>query len=261
MTMYWNTLEAPRNDAPLRLDEAEALASEPDPLVPIRLPPVAVKSLRAEVRSFDPALDPETDTFRCAVLLLAALEVGQNLARLSRYTQYERGFVAQCARRLVDNGTWRGGETVSSWTDRGPAHQAFWKDVGVAEGKLQRRQCAENGFEWAPPGAWMKSFEYADENGTRDISVFYHLPTRSPSSEIIALQDELAGDEDEEPATGHAAPAPEPPVPTKARVAWRLARTYPLLSTKQRKKVRQASPAGAGARPFAELFPEANWLR
>lgn len=251
--MYWNTLEAPRRDATLRLDEAEATASEPESLTPRRLPPVAVKSLRSEVRSFDPALDPESETFRCAVLLLAALEVGQNLARLSRYTQYPRGFVARCARRLVDNGIWRGGETVSSWTDRGPAHQAFWKDVGVAEGKLQRRHSAETGFEWAPPGSWMKSFEYADENGNRDISVFYHIPTRPKSFEIVALQDELAAEEEE-------GPAPEPAGPAKARVAWRLARTFPLLSSKQRKKARRASTNGAAARPFAELFPEAHWL-
>jgi hypothetical protein len=110
-------------------------------------------------------LDPDSSTYRTAILLLRACEVGQGVHKLARVTGYPREFVARCARRLVDNGVWRDGETVSPWTISEVEDAAFWADVGVAEGRLYRRTSPEGGLEWARPGEWWKEMQYTVSAG------------------------------------------------------------------------------------------------
>lgn len=117
-------------------------------------------------------LDASSSTYQTAVLLLTALEVGQGVHKLALVTGFGREFVARCARRLVDNGVWHEGETVSPWTSSEAEDAAFWADVGVAEGKLYRRRSAEGGYEWARPGQWWKEFHYVTSPAA------YSAPTR-----------------------------------------------------------------------------------
>jgi hypothetical protein len=134
--------------------------------------PVSVTSLRNKIKALDPTLEQSSPTFRCAVLLLAAQHLTQNIDRLARITAYPREFVAKCARRLCDNGVWRQGATVCTWNEAtladGPDHMAFWADVAVAEGKMSRRVNGNGGIEWAQAGCWIKSYE--DDGGRRDPS-------------------------------------------------------------------------------------------
>ena len=107
--------------------------------------------------------DPDRDRFASTVyaarLLLLAAEEGQNVAMLARRLGCSPGFVARCARRLLENGVWKGGRTVAAWLNRGPDHPAFWYDVAVAEGTMCRRVRPSGEFEWAPAGAWLRAAE------------------------------------------------------------------------------------------------------
>lgn len=118
------------------------------------------EGFREKVSRMSPRLAPDSSEFRAAVLLLAGVEVGHNVDRLARLTGYPPDFVARCARRLYDNGVWRGGETCSPWHDQAGGDEAFWADVRVAVGQMCRRVTETGHLEWAPAGYWRKAFEY-----------------------------------------------------------------------------------------------------
>lgn len=130
--------------------------------------------------------DPErcavSSTYWAVTLLLAALEVGQNIDRLARYTGCKRSFVARCARRLVDNGVWRSGETLCDWAAERERHPSFWKDVAVAEGKLSRRIDEEGGYEWIAAGARIESLDEALSRDDLAPAARYIVPIASPSA-------------------------------------------------------------------------------
>jgi hypothetical protein len=150
-----------------------------------------LESWQARVRRYNSDIDPTSDRFRTAVLLLAALDVGQNIDVLARKTSYSRAFVAKVARRLIDNGVWSGGKTISEWAPADEASGvAFWNDVAVAEGRLCRRTVENGAIEWAPPGYWNKSYDYTKAGD--GLSAEYHDPkapvaeTSIPGTDITA---------------------------------------------------------------------------
>ena len=129
-----------------------------------------IARLRAE-------LDPESASYRTALLLVTACEVGHAVHKLALVTGFPREFVARCARRLVDNGVWQDGVTVSPWTTSDSEDAAFWADVGVAEGKLYRRVTTEGHLEWAPPGQWWKEVHYVATAGQYGSPTRYYAPS------------------------------------------------------------------------------------
>lgn len=169
-------------------------------------------ALHAKVRRLSPSLDPETVTFRAAVLLLTAVVVGQNVDKLARLTGYTRELVARCARRLVDNGVWKNGNTVRTWDDPETGPLAFWGDVGVAEGKLCRRMDETGALRWAPAGEWRKSYDFVPRQREEGTSAAYHqavVPEEGPPPVT-------------RPERRHAPPpaAPERPRETRADPEW-----------------------------------------
>lgn len=161
-----------------------------------------------------PDLDPESMTYRAAVVLLIAPVIGCGVHKLAKVTGYPSEFVARCARRLVDNGVWPDGQpycsgyTVYNWDD-------FWRDVGVAEGKLCRR-CDETGeLQWAAPGEWWKEYDFAV--GTRNVSegvIRYQPATIVPTSLLKdGMCDEDEVEEVEEERKVEFIPAPRRPLP------------------------------------------------
>ena len=178
----------------------------PPDRVPAR-PRKSVRDLEARVRRYNSDIDPASDTFRAAVLLLASLEFGQNVEGLARRTGFPRSFVAKCARRLIDNGVWVGGETAAEWSADDEASGAFWNDVAVAEGKLCRRVGAAGEIEWAPAGYWKKNYEFI-ETAEQPLSAVYRDPV-PPEAEPAAPAADVANDEPSTPAA--AIPAADEP--------------------------------------------------
>jgi hypothetical protein len=208
----------------------------------------AAWALRA--RRFGIDADVTSDTFRAAILLIAAAEFGQNLERLARRTGVPRPFASKCARRLIDSGVWSGGQTVAPWVSDPGARDAFMQDVAVAEGKLLRRAGPGGRLEWAPAGSWNKNFEKSDE--AEGISATYS--NAAPRAEhAVALASELETPKSPKPAAnGVVAPlAPVAPAPT-APVA-----TKPV----EEKAPPAPSAPQLPAPSLEEVFSGAVWLR
>lgn len=184
--------------------------------------------------------DPEqcavSATYWAARVLLAALDLGQNIDRLARQTGCKRSFVARCARRLVDNGVWAGGETVCEWTVEREAHPSFWMDVAVAEGRLFRRTNADGTLEWGATGVWLKSFERPLRETDLPMMVQYVArPVPAPEAPLSPIGDRTHPNRSAEGATAHSGAFPPlaaaslpPPAPRQPEPpADRLCALYP----------------------------------
>jgi hypothetical protein len=143
-----------------------------------------------------------SDRFNAALMLVASVDIGPNVERLSRRTGVPRPFASRCGRRLVDNGVWTGGCTVGDWVADPTlpfASEAFLQDVGVAEGRLLRRVGSGGSFEWAPIGHWSKSFDGTEDD---DAPATTWVDAAPQPGDVRALAEER-----EDPARR---PVPEP---------------------------------------------------
>ncbi|HET8654083.1 MAG TPA: hypothetical protein VFL93_01020 [Longimicrobiaceae bacterium] len=184
----------------------------------------SVHELRARISRSDPTLDPGQPAFRAAVVLLAARHVGQNVDRLARYTRVARGELARFARRLCDNGVWRGSRTHCLWHPDEELGAFFWADVEIALGRMCRR-VSEGFTEWAPAGHWNKSYDFVSPAAASSPSVLYYDRGPEPTPPVAADPVERP------PAAQPSSPLPRPP---------------------------RESPRGRGV--GAEIFPGATWL-
>lgn len=133
--------------------------TEPKPVPP------TFAAIRERLAALGSEAVPGSQDHEAAIILLAAEAIGQNIDRLARFTGIPREKIARSARRLVDNGVWHEGDTVSPWVDTPSDSASFWSDVAVANGGLCRRMGEDGMPEWAPQGYWRKHYEYV---GPRD---------------------------------------------------------------------------------------------
>jgi hypothetical protein len=203
----------------------------------------------------DPDRSPMALTFRAALLLLAAREIGQNVDRLASRTGTTRSFVARCARRLLDHGVWADGQTVCEWGDEGPAHPSFWNDVAVAEGKMCRRVDEHGAFEWAPVGDWIKFYEYRDPSQPSGAHYVPH-PRGVPAAPVewAAVEDD---DEDAAPTT---APKAIPVVAIRPAAALPPVLPAALPQAAESPAHVPERPRTLADDPVGRLFPDAQWM-
>lgn len=109
------------------------------PTEPQNNPLETLEGIQTLVRELDQALGDEDDYFKSAVLLLAALSVGQDVERLADFTGFPLEFIEPRAWRLKKNGIWKDGQTRANWFDEDGGGVAFWMDVALAEGLLESR--------------------------------------------------------------------------------------------------------------------------
>ena len=183
-------------------EHAEPTEPRPQPTASKRQ---VVAAIADRIRRYNSDIDPVSDTFRAAVLLLAAAEFGQNIDLLSRCTGFDRSFVARCARRLTDNGVWVGGATVADWSSADEASGTFWNDVAVAEGKMCRRTVAGN-VEWAPAGFWNKSFHFTDPGSEKRLGNKYLDPMPEPAAPAQDVTAVIGETRDAEPGADPGSP-------------------------------------------------------
>ncbi|CAN5852608.1 hypothetical protein BH23GEM5_BH23GEM5_20890 [soil metagenome] len=218
---------------------------------PHLVPPSSRRSvavLRRRVHELDPTLPASSRSFHAAVLLLAAEQGGQNIEWLARFTGYPREFVAKCARRLYDNGVWRSGATVSRWTGNHLDSNAFWADVGVAEGKTCRRIGESGDIEWARAGLWTKSYDFIEQATLYEPGVRYlpsHLQSE-PVEELAAYAEAASPPKDGTEGEIAVAPGFEPDTESHPDAGkWSASQD-----------VTHTQPAT----PLPELFADAVWL-
>ena|GEM_PF-7054342 len=100
-----------------------------------------VSDVRKEVRRLDPKLKEDDRAFWAATVMLSALVVGANVRRLARFTGYGPEFIWSVRDNLRRGGIWRrDGRTRCEWGDPKNGGVAFWIDVAVAMGYLERHE-------------------------------------------------------------------------------------------------------------------------
>lgn len=195
-----------------------------------------------------------------ALVLLAASSLGHNVDRLARFCGLSREVVARFARRLIDNGVWCGGDTVSRWSYSELEPTSFWRDVAVAEGRLCRRLNEEGEFEWAPQGYWWKHFEYvAPRDRVEPMENRYEAPVVPTPAEPLPL----ARDDEEasEAVAVQAAEAEEFAVPVAVeRSAWVPSEQAEWLGETLDGSEPDEVVGVGGNGGVDDLFPEAVWL-
>lgn len=91
------------------------------------------------VHDLDKALGEDEDTFKTAALLIALLQMPPDASALSRFLKLPIGFVEERLKRLRAQGVLDANGTVlADWFDEEHGGVAFWMDVAVAEGLLER---------------------------------------------------------------------------------------------------------------------------
>ncbi len=96
--------------------------------------------LISEVKRLDPKLNEGSEDFSTALMLLAALVLGTNEKMISRFTGLPLYFIRPRADRLRKNKIWIGNKTFCDWFKKGYGGIAFWIDVLVAQGMLNRKE-------------------------------------------------------------------------------------------------------------------------
>ena len=95
-----------------------------------------LQEIQHEVRRMDPKVSGES--FKAAVVLLAALVVGPSAPQVSAFTGYPIGLCREFSARLRESGVWKDGKTHCEWFDDKCGGTAFWLDVAVAQGFVER---------------------------------------------------------------------------------------------------------------------------
>lgn len=183
-------LVSSRIPAPSSMSSIESALPAPD------APPNRLAEARSAIARARPDVDPESDEFGAAILLLLSRDSGFNVDRLSARSRLPREFVARCLRRLADNGWWVDGRVHCDWGEEGAAADHFWMDARVALGGLLRRTTTGGDLEWAPPHeGWVKDFEYGARdtereiyNRYRDLARYNPEPVHAPASPTAAEQ-------------------------------------------------------------------------
>lgn len=104
---------------------------------------ITLPFIKKEVHRLDPALNESEDYFKTAVVMLSALKVGTDVDELVKFTRLPEPFIAERVGRLNASGIFDGDEIRANWFDEENGGIAFWMDVAVAEGLIERTNNAE----------------------------------------------------------------------------------------------------------------------
>jgi hypothetical protein len=136
--------------------------------------PSTAALLARQVGSVAPDLDPDSERWKVALLVLAVSRVPFNVDRLTSVAGVPRELAAKVARRLFDNGV--APDEVPDPVEAPWMHETFWNIVGVAEGSLQRRT-GRGWVEWVPAGCGHRAADDAAPSGA--------LPELFPGTEWL----------------------------------------------------------------------------
>lgn len=97
-----------------------------------------MKDLRKVVRKMDPKLSEQDESFNAALVLVGAAEVGTNADKIAERTGLARKVVRGYTKRLREQGVFKGDKIACEWHDKEHGGVAFWLDVCVARGLMNR---------------------------------------------------------------------------------------------------------------------------
>jgi hypothetical protein len=95
-----------------------------------------LEHVKLGIQELDPDLDPKSQEFRTAVILMAAAYmVGPRIDLLVAFTGYPLPYVAEISRRMRANGLWSDvGVSTAGWFEGDRVTGVFWADCLVADG-------------------------------------------------------------------------------------------------------------------------------
>lgn len=99
---------------------------------------ITVVDLGREVVRMDPSIDLRSDSYKAALCLLASVHVGPDPEKISGFTGVHPDLVGSFAERLTASGVWHKGRVYCEWFDKVNGGVAFWLDVCVAQGLIER---------------------------------------------------------------------------------------------------------------------------
>lgn len=100
---------------------------------------MTLDEIKAAIREMDPDLDENEPAFKTATLLLASTQIGHDQWKLAKFCRLPRSYVRERAENFKANGIWRNGKIIAgNWFDEEEGGIAFWLDVTVGDGLLQR---------------------------------------------------------------------------------------------------------------------------
>lgn len=97
-----------------------------------------IKEIRRLDSSYKTVEPKDDEGFKTALILLASIVVGPNIKRLATYTGLSRWDVSKRSRNLRHNRVWVRGRVHGDWFDKKHGGVAFWADVCVADGLMNR---------------------------------------------------------------------------------------------------------------------------
>ena len=90
------------------------------------------------LKELDPNLSSDSEAFKAGLILLAALDVGTSVGAIRGATELPLTTVRLACRNLRSSGVFKGGKIYCEWDDEKSGGIAFWMDVAVANGLIQR---------------------------------------------------------------------------------------------------------------------------
>ena len=116
-------------------------------------------SILTDIKNMDSSLSENDESFKIAFVLLLAANYGlKDLPRIKRVSGYDTLFLAKTVTDMRNTGLWKNGKLVhSGWLDKKSGGMAFWLDVAVVRGWLERKsfdqhKCKFCKHEWVRRG-------------------------------------------------------------------------------------------------------------
>lgn len=102
---------------------------------------LTVEKLKRRIRENDPELPESSESFKAALVILAAAKLGhRDRARLAEFTGIPTDLLGDFAERLLANEVWTADGSIDrSWQNDEDGVE-FWMMVNVATGDLERRK-------------------------------------------------------------------------------------------------------------------------
>jgi hypothetical protein len=95
--------------------------------------------VKKEVHRLDPSLKEDDESFKIAVILMSSVIIGANIKRLAIFTHYSRNYIAKIGVYFRKNEVWKNGKVCAGeWFEKDSGGIAFWMDVAVGQGYLER---------------------------------------------------------------------------------------------------------------------------
>jgi hypothetical protein len=100
---------------------------------------MTLDEIKTELRRMDPeGFDEKEESTQAQIVMIAALEVGQNIRKLHEFTGVPSPSISKFAHNLRKNGIWKNGKTRADWLDEKDGGTAFILDTLVATGMMRR---------------------------------------------------------------------------------------------------------------------------